>query len=135
MDFSKARKYHPATKAKYAKAIRKLKKSGLPTAAVAAEFGLQPEAFRGYLKEHEPELYARQGMAKTAGGGVMSRRSMEKYREAIRLYSTTTEGLKSLARRFGLNDCSLRGFIKRHFPEAIAQHNRLVSRQVPEQEG
>lgn len=62
----------------------------------------------------------------------MSRRSMEKYREAIRLYSTTTEGLKSLARRFGLNDCSLRGFIKRHFPEAIAQHNRLVSRQVPD---
>ena len=59
MDWSKVRKYNPATKAKYAEAIRRLKESGLPTAQVAAEFGLQPEAFRSYLKEHEPELYAR----------------------------------------------------------------------------
>ena len=62
VDWSKVRKYNPATKAKYAEAIRRLKESGLPTAQVAAEFGLQPEAFRSYLKEHEPELYARKGM-------------------------------------------------------------------------
>ena len=65
VDWSKVRKYNPATKAKYAEAIRRLKESGLPTAQVAAEFGLQPEAFRSYLKEHEPELYARKGMVRT----------------------------------------------------------------------
>ena len=129
VDFSKARKYNPATKVKYADAIRRLKESRLTTAAVAAEFGLQPEAFRGYLKEHEPELYARQGMTKTANGRAVSRRSMAKYAEAVRLYGTTSGSLRSLARRFGVNECSLRDFIKRHFPEAIEGHRRAVERE------
>ena len=71
------------------------KESGLPTAQVAAEFGLQPEAFRSYLKEHEPELYARKGMVRTDTGGAVSRRSMEKYSEAMHLYGTTTESVKN----------------------------------------
>lgn len=133
VDWSKIRKYNPATRAKYAEAIAKLKESGLPTAQIAAEFGLQPECFRQYLKEHEPELHARQGMIKTDNGGTASRRSMEKYSEAIHLYGTTPESLKSLARRFGLNDCSLGQFIKRHFPELVGQHQKLV-RQVKKAE-
>ena len=128
VDFSKARKYNPATKVKYADAIRRLKQSDLTTAAVAAEFGLQPECFRQYLKEHEPELYTRQGMAQTENGRVVSRRSMVKYAEAIRLYGSTSESLRSLARRFGLNDCSLGQFIKRHFPEVVEEHRRVVER-------
>jgi len=126
VDWSKVRKYNPATKAKYAEAICRLKESRLPTATVAAEFGLHPECFRQYLKEHEPDLHARQGMVKKDNGGVMSRQGMEKYGEAIHLYGTTTEGLKSLARRFGVNDCSLRDFIKRHFPEVMEQHKNLT---------
>ncbi len=65
VEWSKVRKYNLATKVKYAEAIRRLKESELPTAQVAAEFGLHPECFRQYLKEHEPELYARQGMVRT----------------------------------------------------------------------
>lgn len=126
VEWSKVRKYNPATKAKYAEAIRRLKESGLPTATVAAEYGLHPECFRSYLKEHEPELHARQGMVRTDSGGVMSRGSMEKYGEAIRQYETTPESLKSIARRFGLNDCSLGQFIRRHFPEAVTKHRELV---------
>ncbi len=129
IEWSKVRKYNPATKAKYAEAIRRLKESDLPTAQVAAEFGLHPECFRQYLKEHEPELYARQGMVRTDDGKVMSRHSIEKYSEVIHLYGTTTEGIKSLARRFGLNDCALRDFIKRHFPELIEQHKKLAQAQ------
>lgn len=128
VDWSQVRKYNPATKVKYADAIRRLKQSDLTTAAVAAEFGLHPEVFRQYLKEHEPELYARQGMTKTANGRAVSRRSMAKYAEAIRLYGSTSESLRSLARRFGLNDCSLGQFIKRHFPEAVEEHRRAVER-------
>lgn len=126
IEWSKVRKYNPATKAKYAEAIRRLKKSELSMAKVAAEFGLHPECFRQYLKEHELELYARQGMVRTDDGKVMSRHSMEKYGEAIRLYGTTTEGIKSLARRFSVNDCALRDFIKRHFPEIMEKHNELI---------
>ena len=126
VDWSKVRKYNPATKAKYSEAIRKLKESGLPMAAIAAEFGLHPDCFRQYLKEHEPEVYACRGMMKTDNGSIVSRRSMEKYREAIHLYGTTTESLKSLARRFEVNDCSLRQFIQRHFPELPEQHQKLM---------
>ncbi|WP_302958114.1 hypothetical protein [Alistipes finegoldii] len=124
VDWSKTRKYNPATKAKYADGIRRLKESGLPTAAVAAEFGLHPEAFRQYLKEHEPELHARQGMMRASNGRSVSRRSMEKYAEALHLFETTGEELKSIARRLGLNYNSLGGFIRRNFPELILRRRQ-----------
>lgn len=129
VDWSKVRKYNPATKAKYSEAICRLKESGMPTAKVAAEFGLHPECFRQYLKEHEPELYAGLGMVRSENGRMMSRRSMEKYAEAVHLYRTTAESLKSLARRFGLNTSSLGQFIRRHFPELTKLHQRLVQQQ------
>lgn len=126
VDWSSVRKYNPGTAAKYAKAIARLKGSGLTTAKVAAEFGLHPECFRQYLKEHEPELHASLGMKKTENGGVMAQHSMKKYKEALHLYATTTESMKSLARRFGFNDCSFRQFIRRQFPELHEQHKKLI---------
>ena len=131
VDWSSVRKYNPATAAKYADAIARLKADGKTTAEVAAEFGLHPECFRQYLKEHEPELHASLSMVKTDKGGVMSHHSMGKYAEALQLYSTTTESIKSLARRFGFNDCAFGQFIRRHFPELHEQHKELV-RQMKE---
>lgn len=124
VDWSSARKYNPATAAKYADAIVRLKEGGLTTAKVAAEFGLHPECFRQYLKEHEPELHAGLGMKRTGNGKMVSPKSMEKYKEAIHLYETTSESLKSIARSFGLNDCSLGQFVKRHFPELIERRKQ-----------
>lgn len=124
VDWSSVRRYNPATAAKYADAITRLKEGGLTTAKVAAEFGLHPECFRQYLKEHEPELHACLGMKKTEKGKMVSPKSMEKYKEAIHLYETTSESLKSIARRFGLNDCSLGQFIKRHFSELIERRKQ-----------
>ncbi len=126
VDWSSVRRYNPATAAKYADAITRLKEGGLSTAKVAAEFGLHPECFRQYLKEHEPELYARQGMVKTESGRSMANHSMGKYKEALHLYATTTKSVKSLARRFGFNNCSFGQFIRRHFPELHEQHQKLV---------
>lgn len=126
VDWSSVRKYNPDTAAKYAEAISRLKEGGLTTAKVAAEFGLHPECLRQYLKEHEPELHARLGMRKTENGGVMAPHSMEKYKEALHLYATTTESVKSLARRFGFNDCSFGQFIRRQFPELHERHQKLV---------
>lgn len=120
VDWSAARKYNPATAAKYAKAIARLKETKTSTtAAVAIEFGLHPDCFRAYLKEHEPELYARQGMTKTSGGRLVARQSMEKYKEPMHLYATTTDSLNAIARRCGVNSCAFRDFLKRHFPELI----------------
>lgn len=126
VDWSQVRRYNPATAAKYAAAIARLKTGGKTTAEVAAEFGLHPECFRQYLKEHEPELHAGLGMVRTDKGSVMSQHSMGKYAEALHLYATTTESIKSLARRFGFNDCSFGQFIRRQFPELHEQHQKLV---------
>lgn len=126
VDWSSVRRYNPATAAKYAEAIARLKEGGLTMAKVAAEFGLHPECFRQYLKEHEPELYARQGMVKAESDRSMANHSMEKYKEALHLYATTSESVKSLARRFGFNDFSFGKFVRRQFPELHGQHQRLV---------
>ena len=125
--FSGTKQYKIATAAKYAKAIERLRTQDLRTAEVAAEFGLHPDVFRQYLKEHEPELYARQGMMKAPNGRLVSRRSMERYAEAIRLYETTGEDLRSIARRLGLVYNSLGGFVRRNFPELIVKHNALAA--------
>lgn len=124
VDWSSVRRYNPATAAKYAEAIDRLKEGGLSTASVAAEFGLHPECFRGYLKEHEPELHAALGMKKIGNGKTVSHRSLEKYQEAIRLYDTTLEPLKSISRRLGLNSCSLGQFIQRNYPELMERRKQ-----------
>lgn len=118
-DISDTKQYKRSTAAKYAGAIAKLRQSGLPTATVAAEFGLNPECFRQYLKEHEPELYTIHGMEKTEAGRAILRRSMKKYGEALRLYETTDESLRSIADRLGLRYNSLSSFVHRNFPELI----------------
>lgn len=128
VDWTSVRRYNPATAAKYAEAITRLKEGGFTAAAVAAEYGLHPECFRQYLKEHEPELHARLGMIKTDKGGVMSYHSMGKYGEALQLYSTTSESIQSLAKRFGFNDCSFGQFIRRNFPELCEEHQKVVRR-------
>lgn len=121
---SQTKQYKKPTAAKYAPAIERLRAENRPTSEIAAEFGLHPEVFRQYLKEHEPELYARQGMMRASNGRSVSRRSMEKYAEALRLYETTGEELKSIARRLGLNYNSLGGFIRRNFPELILRRRQ-----------
>ncbi len=131
VDWSSVRKYNPDTAVKYAAAIALLKEGGLTAAKVAAEFGLHPECFRQYLKEHEPELHASLGMRKTENGKMVSSKSMERYREAIHLYTTTSESLKSIARRLGLNDSSLGQFIRRQFPE-LYEERRKQARQTKE---
>jgi hypothetical protein len=78
-----------------------------------------------YVKEHYPELATVRGMIKTGNGKAVSNRSLEKYAEALNIYETTSEPLKSIALRLGLTYNSLGGFIRRNFPEAIERHNSL----------
>lgn len=128
-DLRKARKRMKTVAAKYAEAIESLKNNPRPVAKVAAEYGFNPEVFRDYLHKHEPELARQQGMMKTANGKTVSRRSEEKYGEAVRLYGTTTESLKSIAARLGLTYNSVGGYIRRNYPEVMALHQNLLKTQ------
>lgn len=112
--------------AKYAEAIESLRRQPRPVAQVAAEYGYHPEVFRDYLHKHEPELARRQGMALTPDGKRLSRRSQEKYAEAVRLYATTTENLKAIAARMGLTYNSVGGYIRRNFPEVVRRHRERL---------
>ena len=123
------KRYLKSTAAKYAEAIRRLKESGLPTAEVAKAFGLHPETFRDYLYEHEPQLAATLGMTRLANGKLVLVRSAEKYAEAVSLYETTPETLKSIALRLGLQYNSLSSFIRRNRPDAMEAHNRLLGQE------
>jgi len=123
---SETKSYLKSTAAKYAGAIKRLKATGLPSATVAKEFGLNPETFRMYLHEHEPELAARLGMTTLPNGKRVSARGMEKYGKAIRLYETTAEPLTSIADRLNLIYNSISGFIRRNCPEIIERHNRIA---------
>lgn len=127
VDYSKTKRYKKSTVEKYAEAIVRLRTSDLPTSKVAAEFSLNPETFRMYLKEHYPELVKIRGMVKVENGRIVSRRSEAKYQEAIRLYETTDESLKSIAKRLGIQYNSIGGYIRRNYPEAIAKHNSLLA--------
>lgn len=119
VDKSTVRRYNPATADKYHEAIVKLKEGGFTIAKVADELGLHPDSFRHYLKEHEPELHAKLGRTKTESGKTVSTESMEKYKEAVHLYETSSESLKSIALRLGLNVSSMGQFIRRQFPELV----------------
>lgn len=111
---------------KYAAAIESLRQEPRPVARVAADFGLQPEVFRDYLHKHESDLARQQGMMRIGNGRCVSRRSEAKYAEAIELYRTTTETLKSIAVRLGLTYNSLSGYVRRNHPEAAAVHQALL---------
>ena len=51
-----------------------------------------------------------------------SRGAAWRIRQAVGLYETTAEPLKSIARRLGLNYNSLGGFVRRNFPELIEKN-------------
>ena len=132
LDLRKARRRMKTVAAKYERAIESLRGCPRPVTQVAKEFGFNPETFRDYLRKHEPDLAGQQGMSRTKEGKRLSRRSEEKYAEAIRIYETTPENLKSIAQRLGLVYNSLGGYVRRNYPDAIRRHEDLVKKQEQE---
>lgn len=126
VDLTKTKCYLKSTAAKYEAAIVSLKKNLRPVAQIAAEYGLNADTFRSYLWEHEPDLVAQCGMVKNENGKYVSRQAIEKYAEAVRLYETTTENLKSIASRLGIVYNSLFGYIRRNCLEAKQKHESLI---------
>lgn len=119
--------YLKSTAAKYEAAIASMRSNPRAVAAVASEFGHNPEVFREYLKTHEPELVATQGMTRLANGKLVKRTALEKYSNALDEYASTDENLKSIALRHGIVYNSLANFINRNCPELQDKHKRLVA--------
>lgn len=126
VDLSSSRPFRKSTAGKYAAAIESLKESPRPVAVVAEEFGHNPDVFRDYLKKHEPELVSLLGMTRRSNGKLVKMDAAEKYEDAVREYATTTEPLKSIARRHGLVYNSLCNYITRNCLEERTQHQRLL---------
>ncbi len=117
---------------KYAAAVASLKDNPRPIAEAAKEFGHNPEVFREYLKKHEPALAGVHGMMRTAGGRLVKRSAIEKYRAAIEEYAKNTDTLKCISARHGIVYSSLENFITRNCPEVRDIHNKLVERSLSE---
>lgn len=64
LDLSQTKRYLKSTAAKYAPVIESLKARPRPVAHAAAEFGVDPDNFRRYLRTHEPGLAERFGKKK-----------------------------------------------------------------------
>lgn len=125
-DLRKARKKMKTVAAKYEKAIESLRLNPRPVTVVAEKFGFNADVFRDYLHKHEPDLAKQQGMRITENGKYISLRAEEKYADAIELYNTTSESLRSIAKRFNINYNSLGGFVRRNRPDVIINHNNLI---------
>ena len=125
-ELAQTKRYSKQTAEKYAKAIEVLRNSDLPTARVAAEFGLHPDMFRAYVREHYPSLIEWRGMTTTENGKIVSNRSKSKYAEALQLYETTPKTLKSIAQELGLTYNSVSSYIRRNHPDAIVKHKTLL---------
>ena len=118
------KRYSKAVSNKYAEAIRCLKESDRSVNEVAKTFGLHGDVFRGYLKEHEPELAASRGMVTSENGKRVSKKSAEKYAEAIRQFREGKESLKGICRRLGLVYNSVGGFVRRNYPELLDANSK-----------
>lgn len=125
-DLQGTKHYLKSSAVKYAPAIESLRRNPRPMAEVAAEFGFNPEVFRDYLKKHEPELAAVQGMTRKADGKLVKRSSVEKYDAAVKEYATSAEPLRSIAKRYHLVYNSIMGYVLRNCPKEREMHKRLV---------
>ena len=126
VNLQETKRFLKATAAKYAPAIASLKENPRHVAEVAAEFGLNPEVFRKYLKNHEPELASQQGMMRQSNGKLIKYTSSEKYAQAINEYASSAESLKSIAQRHGLVYNSICGYVARNCPEEKKRHQLMV---------
>lgn len=127
-DLNGTRHFLKSTRNKYSQAIESLKVNPRHVAEVAAEYGLNANVFREYLKTHEPELASQQGMMKMADGRLVKRSSYEKYRPAIEEYSNSPESLRSIAKRHGIVYNSLMGFVARNCPVERENHRKAVEK-------
>lgn len=127
-DLRRARLKMKSVAAKYAGVIESLKQNPRPLKSAATEYGFDTEVLRQYVHKHEPELAHKIGLITHNSEHKALIRSVNKYKEALQRYASTTDSLRSIAVQFGLNYKSLSGFVYRNGLDAAAAHKALVNK-------
>ena len=128
----------PVCTGQYAEAVELYRTTELPIPEVAEQCNVSVGGFGQHLRfYHKDILKARKEKRKQAqaapkkkigqllGNGQRYQPAAgteEKYAEAVRLYATTPDTLKSIARQLGLVYNSLSGYIRRNYPELAERH-------------
>ncbi len=100
---------------RFAPGIDMLRTTDKTIGAVMNELGYN-EYFRQYIKANHPELLKRKTVAKRC---VKMPAIVQKYAKAISLLETTSDQIKDIAERLGLNYSSLRKYMYKHHPEVL----------------
>lgn len=100
----------------YKEAVRLLRDSDYTIEEVAELCNVSYSGLRQHILF---ELFESLGMISLSNGHLVLKRSYDKYKEAIEAYMSSSETLKSIALRFGLNYKSFGSFIRRNIPEII----------------
>ncbi len=97
---------------------------------IARIFGLNGTSLANLLRHHYPDVIPnrekerqRLGIADNVHHGVRQW-CKEGYAEAVHLLSTTTDMMKDIAERLGLNYSSLRKYMYKHHPEVLKGRRR-----------
>lgn len=109
-----------STAERFAPGIEMLRTSSKTIGAVMNELGYN-DHFRVYVKEHHPELLERKTFVKLC---PKMPAVAKKYAEAISLLETTSDTMKDIAERFGLNYNSLRKYMYKHHPEILKERKK-----------
>ena len=130
------RRYRPSdgTERKYAGALLLYRDTALTMKEIAGRTGVTEGGLRCYLhKWHRNLVLERAGVSGEGNGRVDLRKERKrmkataaKYAEAVRLYGSTAESLKSIAVRLGLPYGNVGGYVRRNCPEVIARHRALL---------
>ena len=118
-----AKRYSPSTAEKYAPAMKMIQGgASLSEAARCCGFP-NTDNLRWYLRKHDSSLLAKAVAASRITlpeGTSCPVESWNLFKDAVNDYVSTDEPLKSIARRYGLRHTSLRSFLGRNFPKAVA---------------
>lgn len=105
----------------FAEGVEMLKSGNATIHAVMDECGYN-EYFRTYIKSKHPELLHRKTERKPI---VRKQKTADKYAAAIECMRNSTDTMKDIAERFGLNIHSFRKYLYKYIPEIIkSRHNK-----------
>ena len=107
----------PTVLAKYSHALELYTTTQMPVESIVRLTGVPLGGFRYHLRTWHPELQSQRHSC--------VRDINPKYRDALQLYESTSESLRSIAQRLGLTYTSLSGYIRRSHPSAIDRHKNI----------
>ncbi len=126
----------------YSRAIEMLKTSDITVMKAAAECGVPYSGLREHLSAYHKDLISlreekrvevmtmraerkREQKEIRSSRAKPCRKTSEKYAEALKLYATTSESIRSIANSLGLGYNAFCSYLRRNFPELTERHKAI----------